>query len=104
MGGISWDMTWKFDQGPNMACIACRSVLAGRPVLVATHYEDDHSWAFMDGEPADTATALVVAMSEVVDHHPDLHEIADLPPGWSARRVAAGEPWSKHRTDRDSEA
>ena len=96
-------MTWKFDQAPNVACIACRSVFEGHPLLVVTHYEDDHSWAFMDGEPFEGATALVVAMSEVVDRHPDLDEIAGLPPGWSATRAAVGQPWSKHKDDWGSE-
>ncbi|QNQ11030.1 hypothetical protein [Sphingomonas alpina] len=97
-------MSWKFDQAPNVACITCRSVMEGQTVLVATHYEDDHSWAFMDGAPTNMATALVVAMSEVLDRHPDLGEIASLPPGWSATRVAAGKPWSMQQDDWDSEA
>ncbi|MEO8375239.1 MAG: hypothetical protein ABI471_08435 [Sphingomonas bacterium] len=102
-------MTWKFDQARTVVCIACRSVFEGHPILVVTHYEDDHSWAFMgihghswafmDGEPFESATALVVAMSEVVDRHPDLDEIAELPPGWSASRTAVGQPWSKQKDD-----
>ncbi len=95
---------WKFDQAPNVACITCRSVIAGHPVLVATHYEDDHSWAFMDGEPTDAATALVVAMSEVIDRHPDIDEIATLLPGRSATRLAPGEPWARQPDDWGSEA
>ena len=97
-------MDWKFDQAPNVACITCQSVIDGRPVLVATHYEDDHSWGFTDGSPNDMATARVAAMSEVVERHSDLDEIASLPPGWSATRVAVGEPWSKQRDDWGSEA
>ena len=88
-------MSWKFDQAPNVAFITCQSVIEGHPVLVATHYEDDHSWAFMDGAPADMSAALVVAMSSVIIRHRDLDEIAELPPGWSATRVAVGQPWSK---------
>ncbi|MCO6390601.1 hypothetical protein GTW25_06120 [Aliihoeflea aestuarii] len=96
-------MSWKFDQAPNVACITCQSVIDGHPVLIATHYEDDHSWGFMDGAPIDMAKALVVAMSEVVGRHPDLDEVADLPPGWSATRVAVGDSWSKQRDDWASE-
>lgn len=88
-------MDWKFDQAPNVACITCKSVLAGAPVLVVVHYEDDHSWAFLDGGPFDSATALVVAMSTVLDMHTELAEIATLPPGWSAERTAVGAPWQK---------
>jgi hypothetical protein len=36
-------MDWKFDQAPNVVCITCQSVIAGNPVLVVTHYEEDHS-------------------------------------------------------------
>ena len=91
-------MSWMFDQAPGVACITCRSVIDGQPVLFVAHDEEDHSWVFTDGGPADPASALVVAMSEVVLRHPDLVEIAGLPPGWSAARPAAGQPW---RTRRD---
>ncbi|WP_457587919.1 hypothetical protein [Ensifer canadensis] len=97
-------MSWKFDQAPNVACITCRSVIEGQPVLVATHYEDDDSWGFMDEAPANMTTALVVAMSEVVNRHPDLDEIASLPPGWSATRIAVGQPWLKKQDDWNSES
>ena len=88
-------MSWIFDQAPNVACIADRSVMNGKPVLTVAHYEDDHSWAFLDGSLFDPADALVVAMSEVIDRHADLAEVADLPTGWSATRVAKGQPWSR---------
>jgi hypothetical protein len=97
-------MAWTFDQARNVACVTCRSVLDGHPVLTVTHYDDDHSWGFLDGGLNDGATALVVAMSEVVDRHPDLAEIANLPPGWSARRTAVGEPWLRRQDDWDADA
>jgi hypothetical protein len=92
-------MTWNFDQAPNAACIASRAVFAGRAVLIVTHYEDDHSWAFLDGVNFEPAKAFVVAMSEVLKAHPDLVEIADLPTGWTASRVAIGQPWSRQQDD-----
>jgi hypothetical protein len=90
-------MTWLFDQGPNVACLTCRSVLDGTPVRVVTHYDDDDSWAFLDGTDLDERDAMVVAMKSVVNVHPDLAEIADLPPGWSARRAGAGQPWVRRK-------
>ncbi len=86
-------MTWTFDQARNVACITCRSVIDGAPVLSVTHYEDDHSWAFLDGVEFDPAESLVAAMATVVDRHPELREIASLPPGWSANRGAVGASW-----------
>ncbi|MCW3848377.1 hypothetical protein OF829_14125 [Sphingomonas sp. LB-2] len=96
-------MDWKFDQVRNAACITVRSVIDGAPVLLVTHYDDDHSWAFMDGEVHDTADGMVVAMSTVLDRHPELQEIAHIPPGWSATRTAAGQPWSPYQNDWDDE-
>jgi diadenosine tetraphosphate (Ap4A) HIT family hydrolase len=90
-------MTWVFDQAPNAACVASSTVVTGGPVLVVTHYEDDHSWAFLDGQSFDPSQAMVVAMSTVLELHPDLTDIASLPPGWTANRTAAGQPWSMQR-------
>jgi predicted metal-binding protein len=88
-------MAWAFDQAPNVACITCRSVIEGAPVLVAIHYADDDSWAFLDGQTFDPGSALVVAMKTVLDEHPGLGEIGNLPPGWSATRLAANQPWTR---------
>lgn len=90
-------MTWPFDQNPNVACVASRSIIDGEPVLVVIHYEDDHSWAFLDGKPFDPAAAKLVAMSTVIGLHPDLTEIAALPPGWSAHRPTQDDPWHKEQ-------
>ena len=84
---------WLFDQTPNTACITCQSVIDGNPVFMVTHYDDDHSWAFLDGGELDASEAMVVAMAEVVGRHPELQDIADLPPGPSASRGGVGEPW-----------
>jgi len=78
-------------------------VISGQPVLVATHYEHDDSWGFLDGEPVEMAEAMVVAMSEVIDRHPELDEVADLPPGWTATRDAVGERWLRQPTDEKDE-
>ena len=85
-------MSWPFDQAPNVACITCRSVIDGAPVLLVTHYEDDHSWAFLDGNVFDEGAAMVVAMKTVVERDPALAEIADLPPGWTATALVSAPP------------
>jgi hypothetical protein len=53
----------------------------------------------LDGQPTDMRKTLVVAMSEVINLHSDLNEIANLSPGWSATRAAVGGPWSLQRDD-----
>lgn len=94
-------MTWKFDQGPDVACITCKSVIDGAPILVITHYADDDSWVFLDGQAWDPDSSLVVSMKTIVDRHPSITAIADLPPGWTAIRPAVDQPW--HRSEEDFE-
>ncbi len=102
--GLTWAMTWKFDQDPNVACITCRTVIDGSPILVVTHYDEDHSWVFLDGNAYDTQHALVVSMSEILERHPDIEEIANLSPGWSATRIGIGEQWIMQEDDWSSES
>lgn len=84
---------WMFDQAPNVACITCQAVLDGSPVLVVTHYGDDHSWAFLSGSDADPDQARVVSMGTIVQRHPEIIGISDLPPGMTAVRSAPGGAW-----------
>lgn len=86
-------MAWTFDQGPDVACVTCQAVLDGQPVLVVTHYDDDHSWAFLDGSAVNEADARVVSMRTVLQQHPELEAIAHLPPGLTATRSNVGDAW-----------
>lgn len=91
---------WPFDQAPNVATITTRQVLNGeRPILIATHYSDDHSWGFVCGSTNDTHDGRVIGMGEALKLDPTLREIADLPPGWSARRSAVGQEWTRYSDD-----
>ena len=93
---------WPFDQSRDVVAITTRQVMHdGHPVLSVVHYSEDHSWAFLSGEPFDPADALVVRMQTVVDTDSTLHTIADLPPGWVATRESVGSKWLRHR---DTEA
>jgi hypothetical protein len=38
-------------------------------------------------------------MGEVLTLDPSLREIADLPPGWIARRDSPSDPWVRERND-----
>jgi hypothetical protein len=69
--------------------------MSGDPVLIVTHYDDDHSWGFVDGRAFNPEKALLVAMSEVLELHPELMEVADLPPGWTASRSSIGAAWER---------
>lgn len=87
---------WPFEQPRNVAAITTRQVLEeGLPILSVTHYDDDHSWAFVCGTTNDTKDCCVICMEEALKLDPSLASIADLPPGFSARRQAVGGPWTR---------
>lgn len=91
---------WPFDQEPNVAAITTRQVLdLNLPVLVVTHYDDDHSWGFVCGTTDDVADGRVICMAEALEIDGTLRDVADLPPGWSARRDAQGSAWVRCEDD-----
>lgn len=93
---------WIFDQAPNGAAITCTHITRdGDPILLVTHYEDDHSWGFLSGKPVVVEDGQVVAMKTIVDLDPTVMQVADLPPGWSAERDAVGDIWSKYKDEWD---
>ena len=93
---------WPFDQEPNVAALTTRQVLElNYPVLVVTHYEDDHSWAFVCGTTDDVDDGKLICMSEVLLIDETLRAIADLPPGWSARRKDKDSEWIRTEDDFD---
>jgi hypothetical protein len=95
------DTVWRFDQGPEVAALTTRQVLEMKlPVLMVTHYSDDHSWAFVCGTTEDyLEDGRVVCMSHILNLDRSLVEIADLPPGWSAERKDLGSEWIRFPDD-----
>lgn len=84
---------WIWDQTRDTGTLTTRQVMEqGLPILVVTHFPDDHSWAFTCGVAEDENNVLIVAMEDVIALDPTLSEIADLEPGWSAYREAVGAP------------
>lgn len=86
--------TWPFDQAANVAAVTSRRVLEGAPILLVVHYSDDHSWAFLDGDALEMEDGRIVGMGTIMKMDPSVATIADLPPGWVARRDAVGAAWS----------
>lgn len=87
---------WPFDQKPEVAAITTRQVVdLNYPILQVTHYEDDHSWAFLCGTTEKTADYRLVHMEHMFSRDETLRSIADLPPGWSAWRDSIDSPWHR---------
>ena len=92
-------MDWPFDQAPDVAAITTRQVIEQKfPVLSVTHYSD-HSWGFVCGTTDETEDGRVISMSEALEIDPSLREVADLPPGWTARRQMIGGAWHRYHNE-----
>jgi hypothetical protein len=96
------DPEWPFDQAPNVAAITTVNVLENRaPILVVLHYRDDDSWAFLCGLTDDEADGRVIGMGTALRRDPTLREVADLRPGWKARRRDPGSAWTREANPDD---
>jgi hypothetical protein len=85
---------WKFDQPRNCAVMTTKRIAAGEgPVLHVTHDLDDHGWQFLGWDDAKIEDASLVCLSEIVDVHPDVVALAEMPPGWHAWRRSPADPW-----------
>ncbi len=93
-------VNWPFDQDANVAAITTVGVIeGGLPILVVQHYEDDQSWAFLCGTSDDEKDGRVIGMGTALRMDSSLRTIADLPPGWIARRSAIDGAWTRKPYD-----
>ena len=91
------DSDWKFDQEKNVAAVTSVHITQqNKPILLVSHYSDDHDWAFLSGDPVTIEESQIVSMEEIVTIDPTVVEVASLEPGWTAERKAVGEEWVRY--------
>ena len=86
---------WVFADPPNVATYTTANVLAGHPILLATHDEDDGAWQFLCGTTNESADGRIVGLGCIVDLDPSVTEMADLPLGRRAWRDSPSDPWRR---------
>lgn len=84
-----------FDENPRLGVLTTAAVLAGAPILMVTHDEDDGGWQFLCGTTNEPADGRIVHLEEIVARDPTVAAVADLPLGWLAFRSAIGEEWNR---------
>ena len=90
--------SWPFDQSRNCATFSLRQIFQEeKPILYVSHDEDDHGWQFLSGEEFKEEDAFVVGLEEIVQLDPSVLDIADLEPGWIAKRESISDPWKKEK-------
>jgi len=87
---------WPFDQPTNCAVLTNHSIVFGDDdILYVFHDLDDHGWQFLNGRPPTTKDVAVVALKTIVEMDSTVLEVADIPPGWAARRTNPSSPWER---------
>ena len=88
---------WRFDDPPDLGVFVTSDVLRhGAPVVFVSH-DDEGDWVFAGpvGFGVDEDEISLVHLVHVVDAHPDLAELADLPRGWEAHRPPGLTAWTR---------
>jgi hypothetical protein len=100
LGAWGWEGAWPFTEPPNLATFTVRQVLHdNQPILLVVH-DRDGSWQFLTGGPVETADGMVEGLQVMAERDPSLAGLANLPPGWRARRAQAGAVWKRSRVRR----
>jgi hypothetical protein len=90
---------WPFEGGrfpSNLGVVANRSLLTGDESPRLVTHDRDGWWQALDGVgPTEPENGVVTCMMCLIDLHPELAELADLPPGWAAERERPGAPWQR---------
>lgn len=84
-----------FDEDPHLAVITTSVVLAGAPILMVTHDEDDGGWQFLCGTTNDPEDGRIVGLAHIVARDPSVLRVADLPLGWVAFRSSPADEWTR---------
>jgi len=90
---------WPFAEAKNLGVFTTKLVLEEAfPIMLVTH-DDDGDWQFLCGTTNDSRDARVVCLSDIVNTHPNVSELADLPMGWKAFRNSPDDSWQRAKQD-----
>ncbi|KQS69069.1 hypothetical protein ASG41_22280 [Modestobacter sp. Leaf380] len=70
---------WPFPESPDTLIFTTQPILDGAPV-VDVHHDDDGDWQVLCGTTLDPQDARMVHFGHLVEMHPGLVALADLPP------------------------
>jgi hypothetical protein len=66
------------------------------PILLVTH-DEGGDWQFLDGGVVHVDDGFAVHLQHVLDDHPEVRALVDLPEGWAAERSSTEAEWERFR-------
>jgi hypothetical protein len=83
-----------FAEAPEtMVFTTSRVTEQGYPVLVVAHDADDGAWQFLCGTTNDPRDGVSTSLGRIIERHPEMDALADLPLGWIAWRESDESEW-----------
>jgi len=102
LGDSKWTpiyASWVFEDSYVLACFATRLVVEGTKPITLVAHDEDGAWQFLCGTTNRSEDGRLIALREAVNIDPTVSELADLPRGWEASRLAPGEAWIRTRSE-----
>ena len=73
-----------------------RSVVEGASPILLVFHGKDGTWQFLPGSEVEVRAGVAAHTSHILDDHPEVHELADLPREWAAERASTEAPWERY--------
>lgn len=85
---------WPFDEPPHTVAFTTKKIVDGVSWIAwVSHDSDDGAWQFHAAEGPSEDEATVVGLATMLSIDSTVRDVASLPLGWVASRVAPGSPW-----------
>jgi hypothetical protein len=88
---------WAWPVPPDKLILTTRKVNEGHPVRYAIHHSDGE-WQLLDGGDVSEDDAVLIHIGHVVEEHPEIQSLADLPAGSQAWRDNEDTEWQRGPT------
>jgi hypothetical protein len=87
--------SWTFAESPACAVVTLDDVLDETSALCEVVHDISGNWQFLDGKPISSRDTKLVRLQRVVELHPEVTQLADLPRAWRAWREPGARSWNR---------
>lgn len=96
---VAGGAAWSFPAPRHAEALVTGRIVSGSAPVLGVVHDDEGDWWFVDDGPAELEDFAVVHLGHVVDEHPVVAELGDLPWGWEAWREEPDGPWEREPSE-----
>jgi hypothetical protein len=94
---------WRFSEGKNRGVFTTKRVLDGTHSILLVSHDEEGDWQFLCGTTNRAEDGRIVSLEYVIEQHPAITELADLPVGWRAMRDGPDQPRRRVKSEPQGE-